>query len=60
MGDLTSCFQFLIGIPFRLLEVLASHTAFVAFGVSVNYLSVVLAFIVVSMVVSLFWKGARG
>lgn len=59
MSDLTSVFQFLIGIPFRLFEVLASHTAFTAFGVSVNYVTVLLSFLVVFMVVGLFWKGAR-
>lgn len=60
MGDLTSAFQTIISFMLGLIDKLAQKTAFSAFGLSVNWFSVVLAFLVVTMIVSIFWRGAKG
>ena len=37
-----------------------STLEFPLFGYTVNLLSVLIVFVILSMVVSIFWKGARG
>ena len=46
-----------------LYQVIFNHLNSVVFninGVSVSYLSIILSFIFLSMVISIFWKGAKG
>lgn len=52
-------FSAMYGIVESLVSFLQS-CSFVAFGISVNPFSISIAFIVLSMVVNLFYKGARG
>lgn len=59
MVDLTDCFIMLIQMPLRVVEVLASHTAFVAWGIEVNYFEIVLTAIVLCFIIGLFWRGAK-
>lgn len=59
MGDLTSVFQMIIGFMLDVINKVAEKTSFSAFGFTVNFWSVLLAFFVVTMVVSIFWRGAK-
>lgn len=52
-------FEMFFGFYNDLFSLLNSYT-FTAFGVEVSILMVFFIFIVLSMVITLFWKGARG
>lgn len=59
MADLTDVFTFMVSIPQRLFELLRSQVVFTAFGFEVDLASIIIVFLILGMIVSIFWKGAK-
>ena len=57
--DVTNFFRSVIGFIGDLFTLLDSKAVFTAFGQSVSVLNILGAFVVLSMVISIFWKGAK-
>lgn len=57
--DVTKFFQSVIGFIGSLFQLLDSKAVFTAFGQSVSVLNILGALVVLSMVISIFWKGAK-
>lgn len=57
--DLTNVFTTIIEFMYRVFNLLYSHAKFTAFGYSVSMFDIIIVFILIGMVVSLFWKGAK-
>lgn len=56
---MTDAISSLFGFINKLVDLLYSVT-FELYGYEVSYFSIIFAFIVISMVVGIWWKGARG
>ncbi len=57
--DVTNFFQRVIGFIGSLFQLLDSKAVFTAFGQTVSVLNILGALVVLSMVISIFWKGAK-
>lgn len=58
--DLTSFFNLIINFFKQLFFTLDSKAVFTAFGVQVSLLTVIGAIVVLTMVIGIFWRGAKG
>lgn len=57
--DVTNFFRSVIGFIGSLFQLLDSKAVFTAFGQTVSVLNILGALVVLSMVISIFWKGAK-
>lgn len=57
--DVTSFFSSVIDFIADLFRLLDQKAVFTAFGQSVSVANIIGAFIIISMVISFFWKGAK-
>ena len=56
---MTEVFKFLVDSFYNFLSVFADKTTFSFFGVNINFLQILVAFIVLGLITSAFWKGER-
>ena len=56
---MTEAFIFLIDSFHSFLVMLSTRCVFTFFGVTINYLQVLVALIIIGLITSVFWKGAR-
>lgn len=53
-------FDWFIAQMYRFYFAVQYHTSFNIYGVTVSFFDIILGGILLSMIISVFWKGARG